>query len=161
MFREAGFRLSAVRQLWILHEPFAEVWARIGHRDMLVLPSGPSPEGRSWMASGFLFRLERADGTPADPPTLNAAVPNWPDGSTIHLGPRTLQVIGRRDDDTDQPPVLVVGGVLSWRRRRRTADHPGDRRPLRGHRCYHRKTRTVYPGGGKSGDHYIGRLKIS
>jgi hypothetical protein len=25
----------------------------------------------------FLFRLELADGTPADPPKLDAAVPNW------------------------------------------------------------------------------------
>ena len=26
----------------------------------------------------------------------------------IHLGKRTLRVIGKRDDDADQPPVLVV-----------------------------------------------------
>jgi hypothetical protein len=26
----------------------------------------------------------------------------------IHLGKRTLRVIGKRDDDGDQPPVLVV-----------------------------------------------------
>jgi hypothetical protein len=58
--------------------------------------------------AGFLFRLETADGTPADPPTLSVAVPDWPDGSLIHVGKRTLRVIGRRNDNADQPPVLVV-----------------------------------------------------
>jgi hypothetical protein len=29
-------------------------------------------------------------------------------GDTIHLGKRTLRVIGKRDDDADQPPVLIV-----------------------------------------------------
>ena len=58
--------------------------------------------------SGHLFRLETVEGKPADPPTLSAAVPNWPIGSTIHVGRRTLRVIGKRDDDGDQPPVLVV-----------------------------------------------------
>ncbi len=60
------------------------------------------------MAFGFLFRLETADGEPADPPTLEAAVPNWREGDCIYLGRRTLRVIGRRDDDADQPPVLIV-----------------------------------------------------
>ena len=77
---------------------------------MLHEPSGPSPEGRSWMA-GFLFRLETAEGEPANPSTLNAAVPNWSDGDTIHLGRRALRVIATRDDDADQPPVLVVEEV--------------------------------------------------
>ena len=58
--------------------------------------------------SGFLFRLETADGAPAEPSTLSAAVPNWRAGDTIHLGRRTLRVIDRRDDDADRPPVLVV-----------------------------------------------------
>ena len=56
----------------------------------------------------FLFKLERPDGTPADPPTLTAAVPNWRPGNMIHLGRRTLQVVGVRDDDPDQPPALIV-----------------------------------------------------
>jgi hypothetical protein len=56
----------------------------------------------------FVFRLELADGTPADPPRLDAAVPNWRNGDTIHLGRRTLRVVDVRDDDADQPPVLVV-----------------------------------------------------
>jgi hypothetical protein len=62
------------------------------------------------MAS-FLFRLETADGEPASPSTLQAAVPNWNEGECIYLGPRTLRVVGRRDDDADQPPVLIVEEV--------------------------------------------------
>jgi hypothetical protein len=27
--------------------------------------------------AGFLFRLETAEGEPANPPTLEAAIPNW------------------------------------------------------------------------------------
>jgi len=56
----------------------------------------------------FLFRLETIEGEPADPPTLSAPVPNWNTGDSIHFGQRTLRVVGRRDDDADQPPVLVV-----------------------------------------------------
>jgi hypothetical protein len=45
----------------------------------------------------FAFKLERADGTPADPPTFKTAVPTWQRGDTIPLGKdRTLQVIGTR-----------------------------------------------------------------
>jgi hypothetical protein len=61
--------------------------------------------------AGFLFRLETADGAPADPAMLNAAVPNWRVGDTIPLGKRTLVVIGNRDDDGDQPPVLGVEDI--------------------------------------------------
>jgi hypothetical protein len=57
----------------------------------------------------FLFRLETADGEPAEPPTLSSAVPNWRSGDTIPLGAdRMLRVVGVRDDAADQPPVLVV-----------------------------------------------------
>ena len=58
--------------------------------------------------SGFLFRLETAEGAPADPPTLSAAVPDWPVGSTMHVRGRTLRVVGTRDDDVENPPVLIV-----------------------------------------------------
>ena len=58
--------------------------------------------------AGFLFRLETTDGVPAEPPTLNAAVPNWGIGDSIYLGRKVLRVVGRRDDDADQPPVLIV-----------------------------------------------------
>ena len=52
----------------------------------------------------FTFRLERLDGTPADPPVLHAAVPNWNPGDEVFFGGgRSLRVIGRRDDDADQP----------------------------------------------------------
>ena len=61
--------------------------------------------------SGFLFRLETVAGDPADPPTLSAAIPNWGVGDTIYLGRRTLRVVGRRDDDAEQPPLLVVEDV--------------------------------------------------
>ena len=58
--------------------------------------------------AGFLFRLETRDGLPAEPPTLEAAVPNWAPGNSIFLGYKTLRVVDVRDDDADQPPVLVV-----------------------------------------------------
>jgi len=58
---------------------------------------------------GFAFRLEHQDGTPADPPTFEAAVPDWRPGHTIALGRgKTLRVVAVRDDDADQPPRLVV-----------------------------------------------------
>ena len=45
--------------------------------------------------AGFLFRLE-----------------TWtvrrPAADVIPLGHRSLRVIGKRDDDADQPPVLIV-----------------------------------------------------
>ena len=58
--------------------------------------------------AGFLFRLETVDGAPAEPPTFATAVPNWSPGDVIPLGNRALRVIGKRDDDADQPPVLIV-----------------------------------------------------
>ena len=55
----------------------------------------------------FTFKLEHADGKPADPPTLNTAVPNWRPGDTIPLGSaKALRVIDIRPEaDGD---VLVV-----------------------------------------------------
>jgi hypothetical protein len=60
----------------------------------------------------FIFKLELEDGTPADPPTLDTAVPNWRPGDTITLGPsRTLRVIDTRPaQELDDDPVLVVAG---------------------------------------------------
>jgi hypothetical protein len=60
--------------------------------------------------AGFLFRLETADGAPAEPPTLTSAVPNWSPGDTIPLGgSRTLRVVEVRDGtEPDDDPVLVV-----------------------------------------------------
>jgi hypothetical protein len=60
----------------------------------------------------FTYTLEQEDGSPADPPTLRSALPNWKPGDTIPLGPgRTLRVLGIRDRDADQPPILVVEDV--------------------------------------------------
>ena len=62
--------------------------------------------------AGFIFRLELADGTPADPPTLRT-VPNWSAGDTIPLGRdkmlRVVDVVPARGGDDD--PVLVVEPV--------------------------------------------------
>ena len=55
-----------------------------------------------------LFRLETVDGAPAEPPTFATGVPKWSPGDVIPLGHRALRVIGKRDDDPDQPPVLIV-----------------------------------------------------
>jgi hypothetical protein len=58
----------------------------------------------------FLYRLELEDGTPADPPTLRTAVPNWSPGDTIPLGRdmtvRVTAVRPRREPNDE--PVLVV-----------------------------------------------------
>ena len=55
------------------------------------------------------FRLQRTDGSPADPPTYRSSTPNWRLGDKIPLtADRTLRVLGVRDDDADQPPALVV-----------------------------------------------------
>jgi hypothetical protein len=67
------------------------------------------PIGQEDRVRGFAFRLEREDGTPAEPRTFEAAVPNWKPGDTLDLGrERTLRVVAVRDDDADQPPTLVV-----------------------------------------------------
>jgi hypothetical protein len=62
--------------------------------------------------AAFTFKLELADGTPADPPTLKAAVPDWRPGDMIPLGRgRTLRVLDiqlRENADGDPVPVLVV-----------------------------------------------------
>jgi hypothetical protein len=59
----------------------------------------------------FTFKLEHADGTPADPPTLTTVAPMWRPGDTIPLGRRTLCVVDVRDNDPDMPAVLVVEDV--------------------------------------------------
>jgi hypothetical protein len=56
----------------------------------------------------FTFKLERLDGTPAEPPSFKTTVLVWQPGDTIPLGNRTLQVVRVRDNDADQAPVLVV-----------------------------------------------------
>jgi hypothetical protein len=56
----------------------------------------------------YSFRLERTEGSPADPPTYRSSVLRWDQGDTIPLGGRTLRVLRFRDDDADQPPVLII-----------------------------------------------------
>jgi hypothetical protein len=58
----------------------------------------------------FAFKLEREDGTPADPPTLQAAVPNWRAADLIELGAgRSLRVIDTRlKEDSEGEPVMVL-----------------------------------------------------
>jgi hypothetical protein len=58
--------------------------------------------------AGFLFRLETVEGDPAEPRTLECAVPTWSLGDGIDLGHRALVVVGKREGDADRPPVLVV-----------------------------------------------------
>jgi hypothetical protein len=61
----------------------------------------------------FDFELENLDGTPASPPTLASAVPNWKAGDVIPLGPgRALRVVDLRlNQDPTGDPILVVEPV--------------------------------------------------
>ena len=60
----------------------------------------------------FTFKLEQANGTPAEPPTLRSAVPNWRVGDTIPLGrDRALRVVGIVVSNDDEPSVLIVEDV--------------------------------------------------
>jgi hypothetical protein len=57
----------------------------------------------------FIFRLERTDVTPADPPSIRSAVPNWRPGDSIPLGPdRALRVVEIVASAEDEPSVLIV-----------------------------------------------------
>lgn len=60
----------------------------------------------------FTFKLERLDGTPAEPPSIETTILRWEPGDKIPLdAKRTLKVVRVRDDDADQAPVLVVQDV--------------------------------------------------
>jgi hypothetical protein len=60
----------------------------------------------------FTMRLEQADGTPVEPPTIESTVTNWRTGDTIPLGrDRSLRVVGIVVSDEDEPPVLIVEDV--------------------------------------------------
>jgi hypothetical protein len=60
----------------------------------------------------FTF-TEHEDGSPAEPPTLASAVPNWSPGDTIPLGGnRSLRVVEvRPGSEPDGDPLLVVEPV--------------------------------------------------
>jgi hypothetical protein len=57
------------------------------------------------------FKLERMDGTPADPPSFKTTVLACSPGDRIPLGGRTLQVVRVRQDGAAELPVLVVEDV--------------------------------------------------
>jgi hypothetical protein len=60
----------------------------------------------------FTFKLERADGVPADPPSIRSSVANWRVGDTIPLGrDRTLRVVGIVVSNEDERSVLVVEDI--------------------------------------------------
>lgn len=57
----------------------------------------------------FTFKLERPDGTPAEPATFKTAVPNWKAGHEIYLPDRRLRVVETRlDEGADGEPVAVL-----------------------------------------------------
>ena len=60
----------------------------------------------------FTFKLERLDGTLADPPTIQSTVTNWRVGDAIPIGrDRTLRVVGIVVSNEDEPSVLIVEDV--------------------------------------------------
>jgi hypothetical protein len=63
-------------------------------------PFGPSRFNGREKRMAFQFRLEHDDGSPADPPTLKAAVPNWRAGDTIPVGGKALRVIDVRSPES-------------------------------------------------------------
>ena len=71
------------------------------HRQLRKVPANELRERRD-------SNREHEDGTPADPPVLHTAVPNWSAGDTIALSAdRMLRVIETRLEDEEL--VLVVG----------------------------------------------------
>ncbi len=62
----------------------------------------------------FTFKLETADGAPADPPTFQTVAPLWRPGDTIPLGRRALRVVGIRATAVDETPVLIVEHTAEW-----------------------------------------------
>lgn len=59
----------------------------------------------------FTFKLERVNGTPADPPEVRLGLYVWNPGDTLTLGNRSLRVVDVRDQGEDEPVVLVVEDV--------------------------------------------------
>jgi hypothetical protein len=59
----------------------------------------------------FTLRLEQADGTPAEPPTMESTELAWAPGDRIPLGSRTHQVVRIRRENADELPVPVVEDV--------------------------------------------------
>jgi hypothetical protein len=60
----------------------------------------------------FTVRLERADGPPAEPPSIGTTVTNWRTGDTIPIAAgRALPVVGIVAANEDEPPGLIVEDV--------------------------------------------------
>jgi hypothetical protein len=67
---------------------------------------GRPPNARRKPRGTFTFNLERADATPADPPSFETTVLSWSPCDTIPLGPNgTLQVVRVRDNDEPGRPA--------------------------------------------------------
>jgi len=60
----------------------------------------------------FTFKLEQEDGTPADPPTLRAAVPNWSLDDTNPTGRRPHALRSWTSAGRNFRTVLVVKEAL-------------------------------------------------
>ena len=75
---------------------------------MLGLPFGPNRQRKGEPSGRVSVRLGTVDCDPAEPSTLECAVPNWRACDTIPTGRNTLRVVAVRDDDADAPPVLIV-----------------------------------------------------
>jgi hypothetical protein len=55
----------------------------------------------------FTVRLELADGTPAEPPSIGSTVTNWRTGDVIPIAAdRSLRVVGIVARNEYEPPVL-------------------------------------------------------
>jgi hypothetical protein len=79
--------------------------ARVAIAASLVEPLGPDPTQKEDRMAGFIYRLEFQDGTTADPPTFQTAVPNWQPGDLLPLSAGgALRVIAIGDNDAYQPP---------------------------------------------------------
>jgi hypothetical protein len=62
------------------------------------------------------FKLERTDGTPAEPPSFRTDVYAWAPGDRIEMPGGALKVVRvRAEEDPDLPPVLVVRTCLKER----------------------------------------------
>jgi hypothetical protein len=60
----------------------------------------------------FTLRLERADGIPADPPSIKSTVTNWRVGETTPLGrDQTLRVVGIVVSNEDQAASRATRGL--------------------------------------------------
>jgi hypothetical protein len=76
---------------------------------MLVVSSGPTDGGSQ--DGRVSVQVGDGGGRTRQPADAGGRNPELGVGDRIYFGARTLQVIGRRDDDADQPPVLVVEDV--------------------------------------------------